>query len=154
MIAQNIASLRSRSGLTQEALAAKLGVSRQTVAKWESGEATPDLMNAQGIAKLFNVRLDDLVNYREEDESYPLPPAGLHIFGIARMGERGQIVIPKKARDIFGLEVGSELLILGDESQGIALQRIEDAEAMLEQYGRAVSASIARTTSERNHYAD
>ena len=81
-------------------------------------------------------------------------PKGHYIFGTVKVGERGQIVIPKKARDIFGLEVGSELLILGDESQGIALQRIEDAEAMLEQYGRAVSTSIARAANERNHYAD
>lgn len=148
MIAQNIASLRNRSALTQEALAAKLNVSRQTVAKWESGETTPDLVNAQALANLFGVRLDDLVNYHEECEGYPLPPAGLHIFGITRVGERGQIVIPKKARDVFGLNVGSELLILGDESQGIALQRIEDAEAMLETYGRAVNASLAQA--ERN----
>ena len=46
--------------------------------------------------------------------------------------------IPKKARDIFDLTVGSELLVLGDESQGIALQKVEDAEVMLEAYGRAI----------------
>ena len=55
------------------------------------------------------------------------------------MGERGQIVIPKKARAIFDLHAGSELLILGDEAQGIALQKVEDAESMLESYGRIVN---------------
>lgn len=67
-----------------------------------------------------------------------MPPRGKHIFGIVRMGERGQIVIPKKARDIFNLTVGANFLVLGDESQGIALQKVEDAEVMLEAYGRAI----------------
>lgn len=69
----------------------------------------------------------------------PFLPRGKHIFGIVRMGERGQIVIPKKARDIFELHAGSELLVLGDEAQGIALQKVEDAESMLESYGRIVN---------------
>lgn len=150
MIAQNIQALRARDSLTQEALAERLGVSRQTVAKWESSEAVPDLVNAQALSRLFKVRLDELVNHSEERTGYPIPPAGLHIFGIAKMGERGQIVIPKKAREVFGLETGSELLILGDESQGIALQRLEDAEARLEMFGRAVNTSIANDADERN----
>lgn len=150
MIAQNIQALRARDSFTQEALAERLGVSRQTVAKWESGEAVPDLVNAQALSRLFKVRLDDLVNHSEERAGYPIPPVGLHIFGIAKMGERGQIVIPKKAREVFGLETGSELLILGDESQGIALQRLEDAEARLEMFGRAVNTSIANNADERN----
>ncbi|WP_304425584.1 helix-turn-helix domain-containing protein [uncultured Adlercreutzia sp.] len=152
MIAQNIQALRARDSLTQEALAERLGVSRQTVAKWESSEAVPDLVNAQALSRLFKVRLDDLVNHSEERAGYPIPPAGLHIFGIAKMGERGQIVIPKKAREVFGLETGSELLILGDESQGIALQRLEDAEARLEMFGRAVNTSIANETDEGNEH--
>lgn len=150
MIAQNIQALRARDSFTQEALAERLGVSRQTVAKWESGEAVPDLVNAQSLSRLFKVRLDDLVNHSEERTGYPIPPAGLHIFGIAKIGERGQIVIPKKAREVFGLETGAELLILGDESQGIALQRIEDAETRLEMFGRAVNTSIANNADERN----
>lgn len=138
MISQNIATLRHLNGLTQEELAGRLGVSRQSVAKWESGESVPDLANAQMIAELFNVSLDDLVTHSEQAAGFPVPPRGKHIFGIVRMGERGQIVIPKKARDVFELSAGSELLVLGDESQGIALQKVEDAEVMLEAYGRAI----------------
>lgn len=142
MINQNILSLRSRNGLTQEELAAKLGVARQTVAKWEAGDAIPDLENATGLANVFSVSIDALVYHDEHAAGYPIPPRGLHIFGVVRLGERGQIVIPKKARDAFGLHAGSELLLLGDESQGLALQRIEDAAAMLEGYGRAVNERI------------
>ena len=50
-----------------------------------------------------------------------LGKAKRHIFGTARVGEKGQIVIPKKARDIFDLHPGDQLLVLGDEQQGIAL---------------------------------
>ena len=138
MISQNIAALRSACGLTQEELAARIGVSRQSVAKWESGEFAPDLSNASALARVFDVRLDDLVNHSEEASGFPVPPMGKHIFGIVKMGERGQIVVPKKARDVFDLAPGSELLVLGDEAQGIALQRIEDAEVMLQAYGRAI----------------
>lgn len=138
MISQNIQSLRTRTGLTQEELAEHIGVARQTVAKWESGDALPDLPNAQALAEFFGVTLDDLVNHSEEAQGYPVPPRGKHIFGVVRVGERGQIVIPKKAREVFNLKPGSELLMLGDEEQGIALQSVENALAMLTAYGRAI----------------
>lgn len=138
MISQNITTLRRLNSWTQEALAERLDVSRQTVAKWEAGESVPDLVNAQALATIFGVMLDDLVAHDEQAAGFPVPPRGKHIFGIVRMGERGQIVIPKKARDVFALKAGSELLVLGDESQGIALQKIEDAEVMIEAYGRAI----------------
>lgn len=138
MINQNILRLRSITGMTQEELAEKLGVARQTVAKWEAGESVPDLSNAQAIASVFEVTLDDLVNHDESLRGYPIPPRGKYIFGMVRMGERGQIVIPKKARDVFDLKPGSELLMLGDEEQGIALQKAEDALTMMQAYGRAM----------------
>lgn len=139
MIGQNVLSLRTRKGLTQEELANEIGVARQTVAKWESREAIPNLDNATRMAEIFDISLDSLVHHDEVAIGYPIPPRGLHLFGVVRMGERGQIVIPKKAREIFGLQAGSEMLLLGDESQGLALQRVEDALALLEGYSRAVS---------------
>ncbi len=138
MIHQNILRLRSITGMTQEELAEKLGVARQTVAKWEAGESAPDLSNAQAIAAVFDVTLDDLVNHDESHRGYPIPPRGKHIFGMVRVGERGQIVIPKKAREVFDLKPGSELLMLGDEEQGIALQKAEDALAIMQAYGKAM----------------
>lgn len=139
MISLNIQAARKALGLTQEDLANRLSVARQTVAKWESGESLPDLENAYALAKLLGVSVDDLIAHNEAAAGYPIPPRGKHIFGIVRMGERGQIVIPKKARDIFELHAGSELLVLGDEAQGIALQKVEDEESMLESYGRIVN---------------
>ncbi len=139
MISQNIRSLREHEGFTQEGLANQLGVARQTVAKWEVGEAVPDLENVQALADLFNVSIDDLVKHDEIAEGYPVPPRGKHIFGVVRVGERGQIVIPKRAREVFDIHPGTELLVLGDESQGIGMQKVEDAVAMMEQFGRAIS---------------
>ena len=124
LISQNLSTLRATLGLTQEDIANRLGVARQTVVKWESGDATPDLNNAAALADMFGVTLDALINHDETQSGYPIPPRGKHIFGVVRLGERGQIVIPKKAREIFRLSPGSELLVLGDEEKGIALQRL------------------------------
>lgn len=46
---------------------------------------------------------------------------GKQIFGVVRIGDKGQIVIPKEAREVFGLKPGDSLLVLGDISKGIAL---------------------------------
>ncbi len=52
-------------------------------------------------------------------------PKGKHIFGTVKVGERGQIVIPKEARDLFDIKSGDTLLILGDEEQGIAITKAD-----------------------------
>ena len=46
---------------------------------------------------------------------------GYHIFGTAKVGEKGQFVIPKEARDVFGFQPGEEILVLGDVNRGIAI---------------------------------
>lgn len=50
---------------------------------------------------------------------------GKHIFGTVKVGKKGQIVIPKEARDIFNIKAGDTLLLLGDEAQGIAIVKNE-----------------------------
>ena len=50
-------------------------------------------------------------------------PDGKHLFGMVRIGEKGQIVIPKKARDIFDLHPGDQLLVLGDDRHGLVVTR-------------------------------
>ena len=52
-------------------------------------------------------------------------PKGKHIFGTVKVGERGQIVIPKEAREIFYINPGDSLLVLGDEEQGIAIVKAD-----------------------------
>jgi AbrB family looped-hinge helix DNA binding protein len=50
-------------------------------------------------------------------------PKGKHIFGTVKVGEKGQIVIPKEARDLFSIHAGDTLLILGDEQNGIIVTK-------------------------------
>ena len=65
---EKIALLRKQKGMTQEALAFKLGISRQSVSKWETGECEPDLSKLKEIASMFEVSIDYLLNDNYEDE--------------------------------------------------------------------------------------
>ena len=119
MISKNLLFLRKRANLSQEALAEKLDVSRQTLAKWENGESVPDVIHCDRMAELFDISLDDLL-HTELDET-GLPPRGRFVFGTVTVGEKGQIVIPVKARRIFHIKPGDSLMVLGDINQGLAL---------------------------------
>lgn len=108
--------------MTQEDVAEKVGVTRQAIAKWESGETVPDLDKCRLLADVFGVSLDDLANYKaEENLGLDLPPKGKHLFGIVTVGDKGQIVIPAKARKLFDISAGDQLVVLGDEGQGLAI---------------------------------
>lgn len=118
MLNDNIKKFRKIKKLTQEQIAEKLNVSRQTVSKWESGETIPDIYNCCELAKLYEITVDDLLN---EQKFSNINPKGKHIFGLVRIDDENKIIIPKKARKIFGLSKGDRLLMLGDEETGIAL---------------------------------
>lgn len=72
-IASRLAELRQEQGLSQEALAERLGVSRQAVSKWERGESSPDTDNLIALAELYGLSLDALVLGR--DAPAPSQPA-------------------------------------------------------------------------------
>ena len=59
-IGQNIMNLRKGAKLSQEQLAEKMGVTRQTISNWELDESSPDLKQGKELSKIFNVSLDDL----------------------------------------------------------------------------------------------
>ena len=101
MFQENLISLRKLNGLSQEELAEKVGISRQTLSKYETGEAVPDIQKCKKLADIFQVSLDDLVNY-EKDENE---------FGVG---------VP-----------GDNLIILGDEAQGIAILKEKDFMGMV-----------------------
>ncbi len=126
MFKDNLVQMRKIFQMTQEDIAEKLGVTRQSVAKWEAGDSIPDLDKCKQLADIFGVSLDDLANY-EPDENLGLatPPKGKHLFGLVTVGDKGQIVIPAKARKLFEISPGDQLVVLGDEGQGIAIVKSE-----------------------------
>lgn len=112
----NLKIFRMKEGLTQEDIAEKLSVSRQSVAKWERGESLPDLESCLKLADLFGVTVDVLI--RNMNEIPHSGEEGKHMFGISRLNEKGQITLPAECRKIFGLKPGDSLLVLGDEEKG------------------------------------
>ena len=71
---EKLQKLRRREGLTQEQFAEKIGVSRQALSKWESGDALPDAVNLMSISRIFNVSIDRLLNDSLDlDEPAPEP---------------------------------------------------------------------------------
>ncbi len=62
-LGNNLFHARKKAGLSQETVAEKLGVSRQTISKWETAETVPDIYEAKKLAKLYNLSLDELIEF-------------------------------------------------------------------------------------------
>ena len=122
MLKDNLILLRKMRGLPQETVAEAVGISRQAYAKWEKGISVPDIERCAALADLYGVTVDSLIRSEKIDDIgvvLPSPP-GKNIWGTVVMNDRGQIVIPKGARDLFELEGGQRLIVCSDEV-GIAL---------------------------------
>ena len=132
MLKDNLIMLRKLNGLSQGQVAEKIGISRQAYAKWENGLTTPDIEKASLLAKVYGISIDDLLECEKDDSASIIPPAppGKNIWGTVTIGERGQIVIPKAARDKFGFRSGDKLVVVSDEV-GIALLPTEFFEKMM-----------------------
>ncbi len=141
-ISENIQQTRLSVGFTQEKLAAAVGVSRQTVAKWESGETSPDLEHAAALADALGTTLDGLVAHDDGGLGLGSPPRGKHLFGNVKVCERGQIVIPKEARDLFDIRPGDKLVVLGEEGRGLALCKEAEFMAGFEAFLAAARKSV------------
>ena len=70
MLGENIKSVRKSKGLSQEELAVKLNVARQTISKWELGETAPDIKQAQVLSQVFSVSLDELTGNDTKEVIY------------------------------------------------------------------------------------
>ncbi|WP_270914282.1 helix-turn-helix transcriptional regulator [Allofournierella sp. CML151] len=68
IFASGLYHARKKSGLSQEDVAGKLGVSRQTISKWETGETLPDIRQSKRLAVLYHITLDELVEYDFDEQ--------------------------------------------------------------------------------------
>lgn len=73
---------------------------------------------------------------------------GKYIFGTAKVGEKGQIVIPKEARQVFGIRPGDTLLILGDEDNGILITKPD----VLHQAANQIFQRMEKSTDETDNH--
>ena len=142
MLKDNLVTLRNIHGFSQEELAEKINISRQAYAKWERGDTIPDVEKCSRLAEIYGVSIDSLIKTEELEGIGAIPPApkGKNIWGSVAINERGQIVIPKAARDRFALSGGQRLIVLSDE-EGIALIPAEKFEARMKAVLAYASAS-------------
>ncbi|MCR5182636.1 MAG: helix-turn-helix domain-containing protein [Clostridia bacterium] len=126
MLKDNLAMLRNFHGYSQEQIAEKIGISRQAYAKWESGATIPDIEKCAALADVYGTTIDSLIRTEKVEGIGVLPPApvGKNFWGSVTVGDRGQIVIPKGARDKFGIKGGDRLLV-GSDEVGIALLPVD-----------------------------
>lgn len=129
MLKDNLLMLRNIHGYSQEAIAEKIGISRQAYAKWESGATVPDVEKCALLAEVYGTTVDGLLQADRTEGlgMLPPPPKGKNIWGLVTVSDRGQVVIPKGARERFGLTGGQRLIVLSDEV-GIALVPAEIVE--------------------------
>lgn len=135
MLRDNLIMLRHFRGFSQSEIAERIGISRQAYAKWESGLTTPDIIKCAALANIYDVSIDSLIQEKHIAEIDNIPPApkGRHIWGTVTIGDRGQIVIPKSTRESMNLNGGDRLVVLSDDSEGIALVPVTWFENRLQQ---------------------
>ena len=140
MLKDNLVMLRKLNGYSQEQIAEKIDISRQAYAKWESGATIPDIEKAGLLAGVYGITLDSLIKTESVEGIGVLPPApqGKNIWGSVTLGDRGQIVIPKAARERFGLQAGDRLIVASDET-GIALLPAEFFESKMREFMAMIS---------------
>ena len=141
MLKENLVMLRNMYGFSQEEIAGKIGISRQAYAKWENGATIPDIEKCALLAEVYGTTIDSLIKTEtvEGIGTIPPAPAGKNFWGSVTLGDRGQIVIPKAARDKFGLKGGDRLIVASDEN-GIALLPAETFEEKIRHAMELISA--------------
>lgn len=65
-LGNNLFQARKKKGLSQEEVGEKLGVSRQTISKWETDETIPDIYQSKSMARLYNMTLDELIEFNPD----------------------------------------------------------------------------------------
>ena len=103
--------LRKKKGFSQEELANRLNVSRQTVSKWEVGDSTPDMEKLVAMSDLFGVSLDELVLDKEPTPAPPAQPAKSELYSEIKSDIKEKVLTDKnKKKAKKGLMIGAIIL--------------------------------------------
>ena len=97
LLADKIVTLRKRAGWSQEELAAQLGVSRQSVSKWEGAQSVPDMDKVVQMSRLFGVTTDFLLK-DELSEEEPAPEGGVNHSAMQALLEEEDYTRENKAK--------------------------------------------------------
>ncbi len=131
---ETLKGLRLQAKMTQEDLAEKMNVSRQSIAKWESGESVPDVIKCSELAKIFSLTMEDITAvFLDASGQETFRPKNKYIFGKCAIIDR-KIIIPEEAMRVFGLHEGDELVMFGDVKQGIALTPLREVNAFVQEF--------------------
>ncbi len=109
--------LRKQKGFSQEELANRLNVSRQTVSKWEVGDSTPDMEKLVAISDLFGISLDELVLGKAPEPVPEVQPAKPDIYSEIKADIKANVLTDsnrkkiKKGLKIAGIIIGAILAI-------------------------------------------
>ena len=109
--------LRKQKGFSQEELANRLNVSRQTVSKWEVGDSTPDMEKLVAISDLFGISLDELVLDKAPEPVPEVQPAKPDIYSEIKADIKAKVLTDsnrkkiKKGLKIAGIIIGAILAI-------------------------------------------
>ena len=136
-LGQNIQAARKAKGMSQEALAEKIGVSRQALGKWEKDTALPGLDNLQALAAELGVGVDALLGAEQADPAAPAVTLdALRDLLAARDAEE------KRRRRLWGGAAGAAFLVLAGLLAGTALQYERQINALNQNYA-AIQSSYA-----------
>ena len=136
-LGQNIQTARKAKGMSQEALAEKIGVSRQALGKWEKDTALPGLDNLQALAAELGTGVDALLGAQAESPEAPAVTLdALRDLLAARDAEEG------RRRRLWGGAAGAAFLVLAGLLAGTALQYERQIDALNQNYA-AIQASYA-----------
>ena len=117
-LGEKIAFCRKRAGLSQEALADRLGLSRQAVSRWETGAAVPDLSKIVELSKLFGVTTDFLLL---PEQTEPEPPVQEQPIRIETVSEKSGLDPVVERRRKFRIGFGEAISVLGLLTAVVAL---------------------------------
>ena len=140
MLGEKIRNYRSWGGYRIETLAKMLGITRQTLTKWEQGITIPDVISMKKISDILGVPMEKFIEGIDETEleiagkSKPekalekkrsekpsFGPEERYFFGVVTVKSDGKVEIPQRAMKKLGIEPGEKLLMLGDLERGIEL---------------------------------